>query len=162
MNRVTVTVYCDAESHKTWEQAYHRDLDGEDVWLPDPLESIGGQPRKARRHSGMVAVAADGRPTPTWDHGRPTADFGANIADIRDPVADARNGSVHARARRLAGVGDEEQLKLGRSYVVRCAKCGEDVPRSPQNLARQFNSLAAKGITRISVSNLRWFTGGVK
>lgn len=143
MSRPAVTVYCEAESHEgePWQRIYTRDDDG--TWSPDLFDDVGNRVRKARRDGGVQFVDAAGRPVPVWDSGRSATDAAARI----EPA-------MH-RARAAAGAGTDEFLDLRRRHLLRCPGCGDSLPRTEATLTKQFNLLAAQGISRVTIPGLR-------
>ena len=142
-----ITVFCDAESHVSWEQKYVRRGDG--PWLPDMFENIGdphdpeGQIRTPRRLGGLEYLADDGTSVRVWDSGRGVGDR----AGVDRFVAELD------RARGAAGPDDT--LDFARRYQLRCPLCGDRVRRADAKLQQHFNLLWAQDITRISISGIR-------
>lgn len=144
-----ITVFCDAESHDSWEQKYQRF--GNDPWLPEPFETVGdphdpeGRIRTPRRLGGVEYLAADGTTVRGWDGGR----------GISDHTGSARLIAELDRARAVAGAGPDEMLDFARRYELRCPLCGDNVRRSDAKLQKHFNLLWAQDITRISLRGIR-------
>lgn len=163
MNRVTVTVYC-ADSHpngEIWERDYTREDDA-DYWRPSPRNWIGGfgtpnaRVRKAKRSGGLEHIDAAGRPVPIWDTGpSPKPNDDHEDRHRRLTYAAERAAAWYARAREAANVGEEDELPLGRRYLLRCPVCYYAVERNDDTLTQQLNWAVEQSISRVTLQLLR-------